>query len=309
MQIHYNLDSFPIGTASVVTIGAFDGVHKGHKIILSRLIELSQLMKVQSVLVTFWPHPKTVLQSTTPIQLLNSLDEKILLLKQFSIDHLVVLNFNQTLAQLSAQEFTQSILKDIFQTRHMILGYDHRFGNNREGSIEYLKNNFEQFEIEPIEIPKQEVDSVTISSTQIRKALLEGDIQLASEILGYPYRLSGKVIRGKALGKTIGYPTANIKLDEPSKLLPKQGVYAVYVYVKQKRLKGMMNIGLQPTVEGKVVRIEVHIFDFSDHLYDEEIQVECVQYLREEIKFPNIAALIHQIQHDEQIIRSYFLEH
>ncbi|MCU0417221.1 MAG: bifunctional riboflavin kinase/FAD synthetase [Cytophagaceae bacterium] len=309
MQIHYNLDSFPIGTASVVTIGAFDGVHKGHKIILSRLIELSQLMKVQSVLVTFWPHPKTVLQSTTPIQLLNSLDEKILLLKQFSIDHLVVLNFNQTLAQLSAQEFTQSILKDIFHTRHMILGYDHRFGNNREGSIEYLKNNFKQFEIEPIEIPKQEVDSVTISSTQIRKALLEGDIQLASEILGYPYRLSGKVIRGKALGKTIGYPTANIKLDEPSKLLPKQGVYAVYVYVKQRRLKGMMNIGLQPTVEGKVVRIEVHIFDFSDHLYDEEIQVECVQYLREEIKFPNIAALIHQIQHDEQIIRSYFLEH
>jgi riboflavin kinase/FMN adenylyltransferase len=303
MQLHYNLDSFPLLKKSIVTIGSFDGVHLGHKMILSRLIEMSKLMSAESILITFWPHPKSVIKKDTSISLLNTLEEKISLLSAYSIDHLIILNFNEALSLLSADSFIQEVLIEKLQTSHFILGYDHRFGNNREGSLEYLKQHQDKFSIEPIEIPKQELDSLTISSTQIRKALLDGHIKLANDILGYPYLLSGKVIGGKELGRTIGYPTANIFIEEPFKLIPKIGVYAVYVYVKNLRLRGMMNIGYQPTVDGETLRIEVHIFDFNQDIYLETIRVECMEYVRPELKFSSVDALIKQLQQDEKSIR------
>jgi riboflavin kinase / FMN adenylyltransferase len=301
MKIYRDIKEFKTLNKAVVTIGAFDGVHIGHKKILNRLTELSSLVNGESVLITFWPHPRLVLKKDAePIALLNTLEEKIHLLDTFHIDHLLILNFNEEFSRLTADAFIENILIKSIGTRYLVLGYDHRFGHDREGGIDYLNANKERFNIEPVEIPKQEIESLAISSTLIRQALLHGDSKLANQNLGYSYLLRGFVIEGNKLGRTIGYPTANIFIEDQDKLIPKNGVYAVYVYIEGERYKGMLNIGVRPTVTNDLRRtIEVHIFDFSQDIYGKTVRLELLTYMRAEVKFNGIDALIEQLKKDE----------
>ncbi len=301
MKIYRDIKEFKPLNKAVVTIGAFDGVHIGHKKILNRLTELSSLVNGESVLITFWPHPRLVLKKDAePIALLNTLEEKIHLLDTFHIDHLLILNFNEEFSKLTADAFIENILIKSIGTRYLVLGYDHRFGHDREGGIDYLNANKERFNIEPVEIPKQEIESLAISSTLIRQALLHGDSKLANQNLGYSYLLRGFVIEGNKLGRTIGYPTANIFIEDQDKLIPKNGVYAVYVYIEGERYKGMLNIGVRPTVTNDLRRtIEVHIFDFAQDIYGKTVRLELLTYMRAEVKFNGIDALIEQLKQDE----------
>ncbi|ABG58224.1 bifunctional riboflavin kinase/FAD synthetase [Cytophaga hutchinsonii] len=301
MKIYRDIKEFQPVNKAVVTIGAFDGVHIGHKKILNRLTELSSLVNGESVLITFWPHPRFVLKKDAePIGLLNTLEEKIHLLDTYNIDHLLILNFNEEFSKLTADAFIENILIKSIGTRYLVLGYDHRFGNNREGSIDYLNANKERFEIESIEIPKQEIESLAISSTLIRKALLNGDSTVANQNLGYPYLLRGFVIEGNKLGRTIGFPTANIFIEDQDKLIPKNGVYAVYAYIEGERYKGMLNIGVRPTINNDKRRtIEVHIFDFNQDIYGKTVRLELITYIRDEVKFSGIDTLILQLKQDE----------
>lgn len=301
MKIYRDINEFQTLNKAVVTIGAFDGVHIGHKKILNRLTELSSLVNGESVLITFWPHPRFVLKKDAePIGLLNTLEEKIHLLDTYHIDHLLILNFNEEFAKLTADDFIENILIKAIGTRFLVLGYDHRFGNNREGSIDYLNLNKERFGIESIEIPKQEIESLAISSTLIRKALLNGDSAVANQNLGYPYLLRGFVIEGNKLGRTIGFPTANIFIEDQDKLIPKNGVYAVYVYIEGERYKGMLNIGVRPTINNDKRRtIEVHIFDFNEDIYGKTVRLELHSFMRDEAKFEGLDALIAQLKKDE----------
>lgn len=306
MKIYKDIKEFQPLHKAVVTIGAFDGVHIGHRKILSRLTELSKLVNGESVLITFWPHPRFVLKKDSePIGLLNTLEEKIHLLDSYKIDHLLILNFNDELARLSAESFVKKILIEGIGTRFIVLGYDHRFGNNREGGIDYLNAHKETFGIECIEIPPQEIESLTISSTLIRAALKDGTIELANQNLGYAYLLRGFVIEGNKLGRTIGFPTANIFIEEQDKLIPKNGVYVVYAYIDGERYKGMLNIGVRPTVNNDKRRtIEVHIFDFEQDIYGKTLRIELIAHLREEVKFNGLDALIDQLKLDEIQSRS-----
>lgn len=305
MKIYRNINEFQTLNKAVVTIGAFDGVHIGHKKILNRLTELSSLVNGESVLITFWPHPRFVLKKDAePIGLLNTLEEKIHLLDTYHIDHLLILNFNEEFAKLTADDFIEKILIKAIGTRFLVLGYDHRFGNNREGSIDYLNLHKDRFGIESVEIPKQEIESLTISSTLIRKALLNGDSTVANKNLGYPYLLRGFVIEGNKLGRTIGFPTANIFIEDQDKLIPKNGVYAVYVYIEGERYKGMLNIGVRPTINNDKRRtIEVHIFDFNEDIYGKTVRLELLTFMREEAKFEGLDALILQLKKDEVTCR------
>jgi riboflavin kinase/FMN adenylyltransferase len=306
MKIYRNINEFQTLNKAVVTIGAFDGVHIGHKKILNRLTELSSLVNGESVLITFWPHPRFVLKKDAePIGLLNTLEEKIHLLDTYHIDHLLILNFNEEFAKLTADDFIEKILIKAIGTRFLVLGYDHRFGNNREGSIDYLNLHKDRFGIESIEIPKQEIESLTISSTLIRKALLNGDSTVANKNLGYPYLLRGFVIEGNKLGRTIGFPTANIFIEDQDKLIPKNGVYAVYVYIEGERYKGMLNIGVRPTINNDKRRtIEVHIFDFNEDIYGKTVRLELLTFMREEAKFEGLDTLILQLKKDEVTSRA-----
>lgn len=301
MKIYRDIKEFQALHKAVVTIGAFDGVHIGHKKILNRLTELSSLVNGESVLITFWPHPRFVLKKDAePIGLLNTLEEKIHLLDSYHIDHLLILNFNEEFSKLTADDFIENILLKAIGTRFLVLGYDHRFGNNREGSIDYLNLNKDRFGIESVEIPKQEIESLAISSTLIRKALLNGDSAVANQNLGYPYLLRGFVIEGNKLGRTIGFPTANIFIEDQDKLIPKNGVYAVFVYIEGERYKGMLNIGVRPTINNDKRRtIEVHIFDFNEDVYGKTVRLELQAYMREEAKFEGLDTLILQLKKDE----------
>lgn len=300
MKIYRDIKEFQPLNKAVVTIGAFDGVHIGHKKILNRLTELSNLVNGESVLITFWPHPRFVLKKDAqPIGLLNTLEEKIHLLDTYNIDHLLILNFNEDFSKLTANAFIENILIKSIGTRYIVLGYDHKFGHDREGSIDYLNANKDRFHIESVEIPKQEIESLAISSTLIRKALLDGDSKLANQNLGYPYLLRGFVIEGNKLGRTIGFPTANIFIEDQDKLIPKNGVYAVYVYIEGERYKGMLNIGVRPTVNNDLRRtIEVHIFDFNEDIYGKTVRLELISFMRDEVKFNGIDGLIEQLKQD-----------
>jgi riboflavin kinase/FMN adenylyltransferase len=301
MKIYRDIKEFQVLQKAVVTIGAFDGVHIGHKKILNRLTELSNLVNGESVLITFWPHPRFVLKKDSePIGLLNTLEEKIHLLDTFNIDHLLILNFNEEFSKLTADAFIEDILIKGIGTKYLVLGYDHRFGNNREGCIDYLNLHKVRFGIESIEIPKQEIESLTISSTLIRKAILNGDSITANQNLGYPYLLRGFVIEGNKLGRTIGFPTANIFIEDQDKLIPKNGVYAVHIYLEGERYKGMLNIGVRPTINNDKRRtIEVHIFDFNKDIYGKTLRLELNVFMREEAKFDGLDALIEQLKKDE----------
>jgi riboflavin kinase/FMN adenylyltransferase len=300
MKVHYGLDDFKKLDFAVVTSGTFDGVHFGHQKILQRLHEITQKNGGESVLLTYWPHPRLVLYPEQELFLLTSIEEKIALLSRKHVDHLVIIPFTREFAALSSENFIREILVDKIGTKKLVIGYDHKFGKNRSGSFEELRKDGPKYGFEVEEIPKQMIENKAVSSTKIRSALSEGRIDIANEYLGRSFCLHGKVIEGDKIGRTLDFPTANIDVLFKHKLIPAEGIYAVKVDVKNEWYKGMLNIGYRPTFGGTQKRVEVNIFDFDKDIYGDEIRVEFYHKIRSEIKFQNIGALRAQLHDDKE---------
>ncbi|RMG83366.1 MAG: bifunctional riboflavin kinase/FAD synthetase [Bacteroidetes bacterium] len=300
MNIYHHLKDFHSCQKTVVTTGTFDGVHLGHRKILSQLVETAKKKNFTSVLLTFSPHPRLVLYpDNNDLKLLTTDEEKIELLKQSGVENLIIHPFTREFAKTSSLDFIKTIIAGRLNAAVLIIGYDHRFGKGREGSFEHLKEYAPVYGFEVVEIPPQDVDSVNISSTKIRKALSEGDISTANKYLGYAYFISGKVIKGSQIGTQIGFPTANIFVENPYKLIPKNGVYCVNVEINGRQKRGMLNIGTTPTVsDSKHQKIEVHIFDFNEDIYNQKIKVSFIARIRNEKKFESIEALLNQLNED-----------
>lgn len=290
---------------SVVTIGTFDGVHIGHKKIINRLVNIAKQEGLQAVVLTFFPHPRMVVQSDTKIKMLNTIDEKNKLLEQQGIDHLVIKKFTKDFSRLSAQEYVRKVLVETLHVKHIIIGYDHHFGRNRTANIHDLKAFGEIYDFKVTEILAQEIDEVTISSTKIRQALNSGDVKTANTFLGYNFMISGTVVKGKGIGKTLNFPTANIRISESYKLIPKHGVYVVKTRILNTTVFGMMNIGFNPTVNGKLRSIEIHFFDFSQDIYGVYLEIEILKRLREEQKFDSLAELEKQLLKDAVVSKQF----
>lgn len=304
MKVYRDLSEFTPLKNAVVTSGTFDGVHIGHQKIISRLLETAKESQGESVVITFWPHPRLVVSPDPEnLRLLSNLDEKIDLLANLGVDHLLVLPFTREFSELSSEKYVEDILISGIGTETLVIGYDHRFGKNREGGFDYLKKNSERFKIDIVEIPRQEIDSLTISSTKIRKALQNGEVEIANELLGRNYSFQGLVKKGRQLGRTIGFPTANVNVSKKYKLIPTSGVYAVKVHLRGELLNGVMNIGNRPTVEGTGITQEVHILDFDDDIYGENLKVETIDYIRRELKFGDVSELVAQINKDCEAAR------
>jgi riboflavin kinase/FMN adenylyltransferase len=294
---------------SVVTIGTFDGVHIGHKKILEKIIFNAKELNCESVVLTFFPHPRMVLQDNSVVQLLNTLDEKTLLLEKTGIDNLIIHPFNQEFSRLTAEEFVKEILVNQLNIRKIIIGYDHRFGRNRTANINDLIVFGKEYGFEVEQISAQEINDNAVSSTKIRNAILEGNITLANNYLGYNYFFSGIVVKGKQLGRTIGFPTANIKINEDYKLIPKNGVYIVKSNYDKKTIFGLINIGTRPTVDGTNQTIEVFYLDFDKTIYDESLTIEIIEFIRDEQKFDSLNDLKNQINEDKIFAVNYINTH
>ena len=305
MKIFHSINEFHSDKKTIVTLGTFDGVHLGHAAILKKLTQNTHNETFESTVLTFFPHPRMVLQGKSDLKLLNTINEKIELLEKIGIDNLIIHPFDEKFAELNAEEFVSTILVDQLGVQKIIIGYDHRFGKNRTANIDDLINFGTQYGFEVEQISAQEIDEISISSTKIRTALEEGDIQLANEYLGYRYFLSGTVVKGKQLGRTIGFPTANISLEEDYKLVPQNGVYVVRAEIDGKTIYGMMNIGFNPTVQGKKKTIEVHLFDFDSDIYNCKIQVSILQRIRSEKKFESVEVLKDQLKKDKTFSLDY----
>lgn len=299
MKLFHSINDFRSTKKTILTLGTFDGVHIGHKKILERITQNTENGKYESLVLTFFPHPRMVLQDKSEIRLLNTITEKTKLLEQTGIENLVIHPFNESFSRLTAEEFVATILVDQFHIHKIIIGYDHRFGRNRTANIDNLIAFGQEYGFEVEQISAQEIQDVSVSSTKIRTALQEGNMSLANDYLGYAYFFSGEVVKGKQLGRTIGFPTANIKIEEDYKLIPKNGVYVVKAIIDQKEVFGMMNIGFNPTVEGQNQTIEVHLFDFDADIYGKKIEVSLLQYLRDEQKFGSIDLLKAQLNQDK----------
>jgi riboflavin kinase/FMN adenylyltransferase len=273
-------------------------VHIGHRKILERVAQNTENGKYESLVLTFFPHPRMVLQGESEVKLLNTLSEKIDLLKKIGVQNLVIHPFDKTFSRLTAEEFVETVLIDQFDIKKIIIGYDHRFGRNRTANIDDLITFGKQHDFEVEQISVQEIDAVSISSTKIRNALMEGNMALANEYLGYEYFLTGTIVRGKQLGRTIDFPTANLQMEENYKLIPRNGVYVVKSAINQKTVFGMMNIGFNPSVAGENLAIEIHFFDFDEDLYDQKLSVSLLEYLRPEQKFESVAFLKQQLEKD-----------
>jgi riboflavin kinase/FMN adenylyltransferase len=327
MQVHRDIDNLPPFRNAIVTIGTFDGVHLGHRQILKRLKEEAEKVNGESVIITFHPHPRKVVSSAIlGVRLINTLEEKILLLKELGIDHLAVVPFTDAFAHQPAEEYIKDFLVEKFHPHTVIIGYDHRFGRERLGDYRMLEKLAPVFNYHLKEIPKHILDEIAISSTHIREAILHNDIETANKLLGYEFFFEGEVVHGNKLGRQLGYPTANLKIHNEEKIIPGDGIYAIYVSVSAQGsgvnkqlpeensplttlqrspnghhslLKGMMSIGFRPTVDGKKRVIEVNIFDFDKEIYGESIRVYVKKYLREEIKYNSLAELISQMDQDK----------
>jgi riboflavin biosynthesis protein ribF len=298
-----DITTFTTQQPTVLTIGTFDGVHLGHQKIVERVVTTARQEGLLATVFTFFPHPRMVVQHDKGLKLIHTLEEKKQLLQQLGVDLLVVQPFNEAFAQLTAEEFVSTILVQRLNVKKVIIGYDHRFGRNRTANIDDMRLFGKKYGFAVEEISVQEVDEVSVSSTKIREALNKGDVTTAEHYLGTPYSLTGRVVHGLKLGRTLGYPTANIQVTEGYKLIPKDGVYAVYSYIDGRKVYGMMSIGKNPTIEGKGASIEVYFFDFNGDLYDQKLTIEFVQYLREEQKFATIDLLKKQLQDDETAAR------
>lgn len=311
MKIFHSINDFQIASGgnakkTILTLGTFDGVHFGHKKILERVTQNTENEKYESLVLTFFPHPRMVLQVDSDIKMLHTIDEKTALLDQIGIQNLVIHPFDESFSRLTAEEFVKNILVDKFHIHKIIIGHDHRFGRNRTANIDDLKAFGQQYNFNVEEISAQEIKEVSVSSTKIRQALDEGNITLANEYLGYNYSLTGTVSKGKQLGRTIGFPTANLKIEENFKLIPKKGVYIVKSAIGSKTVLGMMNIGLNPTVNGKSQTIEINYFDFEEDLYNQKITVSILKRIRDEQKFDSVDHLKSQLAQDKNTALAYF---
>lgn len=300
MKVHHHIDSFDAVGPVVLTQGTFDGVHYGHQQILKRVVAEARACNGESVLLTFYPHPRLVLYpNDNDLKLLNTLEEKIALVEALGIDHLVVLPFTKEFSRISPEQFVSSILINKLRIRKMIIGYDHRFGRNREGSLKDMQRYAAQFNFSLEEIPAQDIEDCIVSSTKIRTALLSGDVVEARALLGRPYSVKGTVVHGSKKGKELGYPTANIEVDSKFKLIPSNGVYAVKAQLGGKEFGGMLNIGDNPTFHDKKWSIEVHIFEFSGDAYNQSIEIAFIEKMRNEMKYSSVDLLIEQMRKDE----------
>lgn len=308
MRIFNSCESIDLIKKPFITIGTFDGVHLGHQKIIENLISIAKEAGGESVIMTFSPHPRMILfPDSHNLQLIQTEKEKLTKLAKTGIENCIILPFTFEFSRLSAMEFVRDILVNTLKINTIIIGYDHQFGRNREGNIQYLKEISNTYDFNAIEIPAKEIDAVNVSSTKIRRAILDGEIELANQYLGNPFILSGKVIKGNQIGAKMGFPTANIKVDDVTKIIPANGVYIVAINHENMVLNGLMNIGTRPTVSNEIEkRIEIHIFEFDRDIYGHELEVTVFQKIRDEEKFDSIEKLSEQIKQDIHFARNFF---
>lgn len=305
MKIFKEFDSYQSEEPLALSLGMFDGVHLGHKCIIDQLLKVGEQKNLKTGILTFWPHPRLVFNPKENLKLLNTLSEKTELLEHYGIQTLFLKEFDDEFRNLTGNEFVEKIISEKLHTKYLIVGHDHVFGKNRSGNFALLEELSHQFNFEVEQMEVVNFHNNTISSTKIRQALSEGNIEEANAMLGYEYPLSGKVIHGKKIGRTIGFPTANIGFDS-IKLLPKKGAYIVDVYVKNKHYKGMLSIGTNPTVNGKELTAEVNILDFNEDIYDQNITVKFRKFLHEEIKFESLEQLVEKLKDDQTQTELFF---
>jgi len=298
-----DITTFTSEKPTVITIGTFDGVHLGHQKIIKRVVETAHKNGLLATVFTFFPHPRMIVQHDQQLKLIHTLAEKKQFLQSLGVDLLIVQPFDEAFANLSAEAFVSELLVKHLRVQKVIIGYDHHFGKNRTANIDNMRLFGEQYGFSVEEIPVQEVDEVSVSSTKIRQALNEGRVEIAEHYLGVPYSFIGKVVHGLKLGRTIGFPTANLQVEASYKLIPKDGVYVVYSLIEGRKVYGMMSIGKNPTIQGKGASIEVYFFDFNQDLYGQDLTIYFVKYLREERKFSSVSLLKKQIQDDETAAR------
>lgn len=306
MKIYQSLNEFKPTKKTIVTLGTFDGVHLGHTAILDKICTIAKQENLESVLLTFFPHPRLIISNDSEIKMLNTMAEKAMLLEQKGIQNFIIHPFDKLFSELSPREFVEQVLIKQLNIQKIIIGYDHKFGKNRAADFNDLIVFGKEFGFEVEEISAKQVNEVSVSSTKIRDSLLEGKVSLANEYLGYAYMLSGIVVKGNQLGRTIGFPTANIEIPESYKLIPKYGVYLVTAIVNKKAVFGMMNIGIKPTLGGNLLSIEVHLLHLSEDIYGQKIQVNVIERLREEQKFESFEALKLQLEVDKINALQYF---
>lgn len=306
MKIYQSLNEFKPSKKTIVTLGTFDGVHLGHTAILDKICTIAKQENLESVLLTFFPHPRLIISNDSEIKMINTMAEKAMLLEQKGIQNFIIHPFDKLFSELSPREFVEQVLIKQLNIQKIIIGYDHKFGKNRAADFNDLIAFGKEFGFEVEEISAKQVNEVSVSSTKIRDSLLEGKVSLANEYLGYAYMLSGIVVKGNQLGRTIGFPTANIEIPESYKLIPKYGVYLVTAIVNKKSIFGMMNIGIKPTLGENLLSIEVHLLHFSEDIYGQKIQVNVIERLREEQKFESFEALKLQLEVDKINTLQYF---
>lgn len=305
MKIFTNLSNFKSTNKTFVTIGTFDGVHIGHQKVIKKLIKSAKNNNATAVLLTFFPHPRMVLQKELDIKLINTIEERIQLLENLGLDILVIQEFSMDFAKLSALDFVRSILVNTLNISRLVIGYDHHFGKNREGNFEQLQEYGHTYSFKVKKISQKEISDITVSSTKVRTAIEKGEILKANSYLGYNFMLTGIVVKGKNLGEKIGFPTANLHITETYKLIPKTGAYIVKSNIDNTVVFGMMNIGFRPTVSGKNQTIEIHFFNFDSQIYGKKIQIEVLKFLREEHKFDSVEALKKQLAKDKKTSKDY----
>ena len=305
MKIFHSINDFSSPKKTILTLGTFDGANIGHKKILEKITQNTENEKYESLVLTFFPHPRMILQEESAIKLLNTITEKIDLLEKTGIENLVIHPFDESFSRLTAEEFVRKILVEQFHIQKIIIGHDHRFGRNRTANIDDLIDFGKKYGFEVEQISAQEINEISVSSTKIRNALEEGDIVLANKYLGYEYFLTGTIIKGKQLGRTIGFPTANLKIEENYKLIPRNGVYIVSSIINNKTVFGMMNIGFNPTVNGENQTIEIHFFDFEADLYHQKITVSLLHRIRSEQKFDSVVLLKEQLEKDQNYAKAF----
>lgn len=305
MKVFHNIDHFKPTKPIWLTQGTFDGVHIGHQKILKQVVEEARNAGGESVLLTFYPHPRLVLYpDDNDLKLLTTIEEKVELISELGMDYMIIMPFTKELSRLRADEFVRDILVEKLKVSKLIVGYDHRFGRNREGGLKEMEVFAETYGFQLEEIPSQDIDHSIVSSTKVRKALLDGDVQVAKAYLGKPYTITGEVEKGKQLGRIMGFPTANIRVSSSFKLIPQNGIYAVWVWHNEIKYGGMLNIGENPTFDHKDWSVEVHIFDFSNEIYGDILHIEFVTKTRNEIRFVNSSELRTQLDKDEKEIRA-----
>ena len=303
MNIVQGIENYNSSSQSILTIGTFDGVHIGHQKIIGSLVQQAKEKNLQSSLLTFFPHPRMVLQKQSSLKLIDTLKEKELLLKKLGIDNLIIHPFSEEFSRLTAIEFTRDLLVDKLKIASLFIGYDHRFGKNREASVDDIITYGKTYGFDLTVIPAQDIESITVSSTKVRTAIEDSDFEKVHQFLGRPYQLNGIVTQGEGLGRTIGFPTANLEIPESYKLIPPKGVYMVDVEHRNTSYKGMMNIGNRPTLNGSHQTTEVHLFDFDQKIYGDSLKVLIVKKIREELKFDSLEALKTQLAIDQEICK------